>query len=503
MWVPLSLKEIKGIVHYVGVLLMGMAAVMVVPLITALLWREWDPALDYLVGVSATVAVSAALLHADLSRPAINHRQAFIIAPLAWLTASLLGAIPFALSGHFGGYLDALFDTVSGLTTSGLTLTRDLDHMANAHNMWRHLTHLIGGQGIIVAAVSLAIGLKGGAISLYIAEGRDERILPNVVHTARFIWVVTAVWVALGTVTLAAVNLWLGMPLDRSVLHGFWITAAAYDTGGFGPQSQNVLYYHSAVFEYASLFLMLAGTFNFNLHADIWRGDRKEILQNLEARTLFGNLVVLTAFAGLALGATRLYNTIPEIVRKGVYLVISANSGTGHQTVYPVQWSEMGPLMFFTLILAMAFGGMVSSTAGGIKSLRIGIVIKAVFLEIRRMFSPPSAVVRTSFHHMTDRPLSPQLVSTALMVVALYLFTYLTGGLIGTMYGYPLADSMFESVSAAANVGLSSGITSPDMPTGLKVTYIVQMWAGRLEFLTLAVMAFAIVVSIKHRLVRS
>ena len=145
--------------------------------------------------------------------------------------------------------------------------------MSYAHNMWRHLTHLIGGQGIVVAALSFAFGKRGGAVSLYVAEGRDEKILPNVMHTTRFIWFVTAVFVTLGTIALLVFNLFHGMSLVRGSLHAFWITAACYDTGGFAPQSQNALYYHSAIFEFITVMLMLAGTLNFNLHADVWRGD--------------------------------------------------------------------------------------------------------------------------------------------------------------------------------------------------------------------------------------
>ncbi len=504
MWIPLTLREVRAITHYLGVLTIGLGFAMSVPLVTAALFGEWNPALDYLVGIAVACALGTLLMLADVTRPAISHRQAFLISPLAWLIASAVAAVPLALSGNYAGYLDAAFETVSGLTTSGLTLVQDLDHMAHSHNMWRHLTHLIGGQGIIVAAVSLAVGLKGGgAFSLYLAEGRDERILPNVVHSARFIWVVTAIWVLVGTVVLGVANLVQGMAFSRAGLHAFWITVAAYDTGGFAPQSLSTMYYRSGVFELLTVFLMLAGAMNFNLHADLWRGDYREIFKNIEARTLFGNMAVLAGFAGAGLAATHFYSANSELLRKGLYHIISANTGTGHQTLYAGQWKDLGSVAFFAVILAMAFGGMVSSTAGGIKSLRVGVILKSILLEVRRMLSPDSAAVRTSFHHLTDRELTPQLVSTALTVFVIYIATYLAGGLIGAAYGYNLDAALFESISATANVGLSTGITSPTMPTGLKVTYMVLMWAGRLEFFTLMALGFAIVISLRpKRIVR-
>ncbi|MBN2247938.1 MAG: TrkH family potassium uptake protein, partial [Coriobacteriia bacterium] len=294
--------NVRAILHYTGMLVLALAAAMIVPLVVALISREWDPALDYILGAGVTALAGALLVRMAPQGAAINRRDALLVTALAWLAASLAAAVPLAFSGHFGSYLDACFEAMSGLTTSGLVLVQDLDHIANAHNVWRHFTHLIGGQGIIVAALSVAIGMRGGgAMSLYLAEGRDERIMPNVLHTARFIWLVTAVYVGLGIASLTVINLSLGMGFGRSVLHAFCNTAACWDTGGFGPQSQNSLYYHSAWYEGVTVILMIAGTMNFNLHAHIWRGERVELVKNIEARTITVNTLILSALMGLGL----------------------------------------------------------------------------------------------------------------------------------------------------------------------------------------------------------
>lgn len=499
MWIPFVRDEVSVVTHFLGRLLVGVAVAMLLPLATAVVFAEWNPALDYLVGFGATLLVATLLVVTRRETFSISGRQALLVSACAWIAASLLGAVPFVLSGHFGSFLDAAFESASGFTTSGLSLAQNLDHMAHGHNMWRHLTHLIGGQGIIVAAVSLAVGLKGGAFSLYLAEGRDEKILPNVIHTARFIWFVTATWIIAGTVALLVWAVWSGMSFDRGLLHAFWLTIAAYDTGGFAPQSMSALFYHSPMVEGLTVVLMLAGTFNFNLHAEIWRGDRIEVFRDIEARTIAINMVVLTAFVAAGVGATRAFSGPLEAVRKGAYHIVSANSGTGHQTLYVDQWADFGAAGFVAIILAMAFGGMVSSTAGGIKALRIGIMLKAMVLETRRLLSPATAQVRTKYHHVTERELTPQLVAAALMTFALYVVTYLTGGLIGAAYGYPMELALFESVSATANVGLTSGITAPTMPVGMKLLYMVQMLAGRLEFFTLLALIAAIVSSLLPR----
>jgi trk system potassium uptake protein TrkH len=431
----------------------------------------------------------------------LSRQNALIVTAFAWLAVSLVGAVPLFLSGHYASFLDAQFDAMSGLTTSGLTLVQDLDHMALAHNMWRHLTHLIGGQGIVVAALTVALGLRGGgAVSLYVAEGRDERILPNVMHTARFIWFVTAIYVLLGTVALSVLNLVRGMEVGRGVLHAFWATIACYDTGGFGPQSMNALYYHSPVFEVLTVVLMIAGTLNFSLHADVWRGDRTELLRNLEVRTMALNIAILSAAIGLGLGATALYSGESEVLRKGLYHLISAHSGTGHQTLYVSQWTGgFGALATVAVVLAMAAGGMASSTAGGIKALRFGLIGKGIALRVHESLMPRSAVITARYHHLVDTTVTPDLVANALLMFALYVMTYIAGGVIGVAYGYPAGAALFESVSATANVGLSTGITHPAMPVGMKVVYMLQMWAGRLEFVALFALVASLAASVRRR----
>jgi trk system potassium uptake protein len=350
--------------------------------------------------------------------------------------------------------------------------------------------HLIGGQGIVVAALSFTLGLKGGSVSLYMAEGRDERILPNIMHTVRFIWVVTAAYVGLGTLALLAVTTSIGMEPGRGILHAFWAAVATYDTGGFGPQTMNAMYYHSPVFEFVTIFLMIAGALNFNLHARIWRGDIDELWRNLEVRVLAFSIAALSLFIAAGLSANLLIDSGPvSSLRKGIYHVLSAHTGTGHQTVYGMQWlGDLGPQVLAAILIAMAAGGAASSTAGGIKALRLGLIAKSLLKQVKDGLAPRSAVGSTRYHHLREKLLTPEVASAAATMFILYTITYMTGAFIGAEYGYEFQAATFESISAAANVGLSTGITSATMPTGLKVTYMLQMWAGRLEFLAVLVL---------------
>ncbi|MDZ4181080.1 MAG: TrkH family potassium uptake protein [Coriobacteriia bacterium] len=504
MWLRLRLSDVRTIVRFVGVFIVGIGIAMSVPLLTAVVWGEWGPALDYLAGIGVALAIGMLLVVLGGRADKITYAQAFSITALGWLTASLVAAVPLALSGNYGSYLDAAFDALSGLTTSGLTVVNDLDHMAHAHNMWRHLTHLIGGQGIVVAALSLTLGLKGGGVSLYQAEGRDERILPGIMHTVRFIWIVTAAYVSIGTTALFVITSYSGMPLGRAFLHAFWAAVATYDTGGFGPQSMNAMYYHSPLFEFVTLFLMLAGAMNFSLHAQIWRGGFAEIWHNIEVRVLVVSISLLSLVAAAGLSMSRLFaSDSMGPWRKGVYHVISAHTGTGHQTVYNAQWIEdLGPQLFVAVLMAMAAGGAVSSTAGGIKALRIGLIGKTFVQQIKVGLAPRSAVIRTRYHHLSSKLLTPEAASAAGAIFILYTLTYVVGAFIGVEYGFDFRAAAFESISATANVGLSTGITSSAMPTGLKLTYMFQMWAGRLEFLAVFVLIAHVFLGLKGLVTR-
>jgi trk system potassium uptake protein TrkH len=154
-------------------------------------------------------------------------------------------------------------------------------------------------------------------------------------------------------------------------------------------------------------------------------------------------------------------------------------------TVYPAQFVEQwGDAALIGIILAMALGGSACSTAGGIKALRVGMFFKTLKFEVKKHLLPLSAVVVERYHHIKEEVLKGEVAQSAFFIILLYLLTYFLGGVVGSLLGYPFFYALFESISATANVGLSVGITSPSMPSLLKVVYIFEMWIGRLEFIS-------------------
>jgi len=479
------LEDIKIIAFYLGKIIIGLSLTMLVPVIFGLAFGEINPSLDFLISFAFTLILGLGLTKICFTEKDLNWMQGMIVVSLSWLVAMILSAIPLYLSGHWKSYLDTCFDTMSGFATTGLTLVQNLDHMSYAHNLWRHLIMFIGGQGIVVVALSLFVRGASGAFKMYVGEARDERIFPNVVSTARFIWLVSIVYLILGTLALGIVGILNGMRWVNAFFHGACIFMAAFDTGGFSPQSQNILYYHSLSYEIVTIVIMILGAINFKLHYHIWMGNRKEVMRNIETVTLFITIMVTFFITAVGLAQAGIYPGALMLLRKGFYQLVSGHTGTGYQTIYANQFpNEWNPLSMVGVICAMALGGAVCSTTGAIKMLRIGIIFKAMKEDIKRIIMPERAIVVQKFHHIKTFFLEDKQARSALIITFCYLVLYGLGSLVGMFYGHPFLESLFESTSAAANVGLSCGLTTPGMPSALKLTYIFQMWAGRLEFMS-------------------
>jgi trk system potassium uptake protein len=483
-------RDLGIIGYHLGRVATGLALLMAGPALVALVLREWNAATALVAGAAVAVAVGQFTEWRLFTREPLNWSHGTVVVALAWLLGPLLAAVPLFLSGHVDGFLDAWFEAMSGLTTSGLSVVQDLDHLSYSMGLYRHLTHFAGGQGIVIVALSL-FAAGGGVGTLYVAEGREERILPNVVRTARFIFRVAGFYLVLGTLGLLAATWTAGIGGWRGSWHALNLFFAAFDTGGFSPTSQSIAYYHSPAVEGVIVVLMVAGTMSFGLHHQLWLGRRGELARNVEVRSLAVTVLLTTVVAMVALALAGTYTSTGGLFRKGFFTVLSAHSGTGFAvtdgSLFLSDWGSLAPA---AVVIAMALGGMAGSTAGGIKAIRVGLTAKSLVHEVRRVLLPEAARPVTTYHSGRRRILRTPAVRAASTILLLYVLTYLAGALVGLAYGrWAVTETLFESVSAAANVGLSVGIVDPAMPIALQVTYLLQMWLGRLEFLA----AFALV----------
>lgn len=492
--------DLKVIAFYTGKVLAGFGLTVLIPFITAMLFHEWNMAAAFLISFSLCEIFWLATDKYLFTERDLNWLQGMMVVSFSWLFAVLIGSIPLMISGFFGSYLDACFDVMSGLTTTGLTLIQDLDHAPYSINMWRHLLQFIGAQGIIVLALTFFVRAMKGAIKIYAGEAREGRLLPNIINTARAIWFITLTYFAIGTTALFIVSLTIGIGPARAFTQSMWVYMTAWGTGGFSPMSLSIGYYHSPLFEFFTIIFMVVGSFNFALHWAVWTGNRRELFKNIEILSFTTTVLITFFITANALLQKGYYSSIFSGARKIFFQVISAHSGTGFMTItagqFANQWREFAML---GIIIAMALGAGASSTAGGFKALRIGLVIKGLISEVKKFISPESSVVVTYYHHIRDEILTDNQVKMAAIIILAYTSTYLLGGIIGQFYGYPFVNSLFDSVSAGANVGLSCGVTSPSMPAVMKIYYIFSMWMGRLEFASIFALAGFIVAAIKGK----
>lgn len=481
-----QLQDIKIVGFYLGKIIVGLSLFMCIPLLLGVCVLEINPALDFVISITIGLIFGLILIKLCRTQGDLNWMQGMLVVSLAWLCAMFLGAIPLYLSGHWKSYLDACFDAMSGFTVTGLILIQDLDHLSFSHNLWRHLMMFIGGQGIVIIIISLMIRSASGAFKMYVGEGRSERILPNIVHTARFIWAVSVIYLILGTAALALAQVMEGVKPGSALFQGACLFMAAFDTGGFAPRSQNILYYHSLPIEIITIIIMVLGAINFNLHYAIWHGRKKNLFKDIEIRSFLFTISLLFLFVAIGLQRAGIYSNLLASFRKGFYQFISAHTTTGYATMYSQQIFNEWPSIAITgLILAMGLGGCACSTTGGIKALRLGLILKATLQDIKQIMLPEASRITQKFFHIKEVILEDRMVRSACLITFFYLLLYLFGALVGLLCGYPFFQSLFESTSAAANVGLSSGITQASMPAILKLTYIIQMWAGRLEFMSI------------------
>ncbi len=476
--------DLRLIGFYLGKVLLGLGLVMLVPAVVALLMQEWNSASAFVIGASLCIIVAMASEARLATRRQLTWAHGMVIVALAWLIGAIFAAIPMYLGGRFSDFLGALFEGMSGLTTTGMSVIHDLDHTPVSEDLYRHLLQISGGLGIVIVVLSLFAAGGARIATLYAAEARDERILPNVIRTARFIFQVAGTFGVLG-ISALFIALWSGgFTPGRAIYHAVNLFFSSFATGGFSTMQASMIYYHSASVELIVAVLMLAGTLSFGLHFALWRGDPREVFRHIETRTL---AVTTSAFFlvmcwGLLRGGT--YDTTESLLRKGLFTLISAASSTGHQVnvgdSYLTDWGVLAPA---AVVGAMAIGGMASSTAGGIKAIRIGLAFKTLVHDIRRILLPESALVVTQYHAGKRHVLRADTSRAATTVLLLFTLTFMIGAVGALAYGdLDITQTLFEAVSIGSNIGISIGVVAPEMPNGLMAVYIVMMWLGRLEY---------------------
>ena len=269
------------------------------------------------------------------------------------------------------------------------------------------------------------------------------------------------------------------MPIFDSIFYAF----TALSTGGFAMQNASIGYYHSIWIEIVAMIIMIIGATNFALHYTVLKGNWKEYFKDIETRVSWPLLIIGTIIGTIFLFNTSVYgHDILISLRYSIFQVISALTTTGLQTATPsditYQWEGLGILI---LTLLMIVGAGACSTGGGIKWIRIGILLKGMWWEIKSLILPESAVISKKIHHINDVKIDTKLLKITGLFVFSYLLIYFVSVIIVLFYYPNVSQTLFEVASALSNVGLGSGLITATSPFVVKIVFIIDFWIGRLE----------------------
>ncbi len=412
--------------------------------------------------------------------------QAFTGAGLAWLVAALVAAVPLALSGHHGSLLQTVVEAMAGLTTTGTTFVEDLDHLDVSMNLWRHALHPLGAVAVLLVVATIRQRGDTFVATSTVAEAGEHRILPRTSRSVRAAAGLVVVWSALGTLVLVPLAMLAGATPGRAVLHAVTLATSAFSTGGFTVTSASAGALHAASVQLVLVVLMIAGATSLVLHRSLWARRARLVTHELDVRVGAASLAVLTAVVLLGLARAGAHTEFEGLLRHGVFTTIAAHTTTGMSVgsgrLIATGWGELAPA---ALVGAMAVGGMAGSAAGGIGTLRVGIILKGVIRDVRALLLPESAVVVATYHQGRRHRLTDQHVRAAATVFLLVLGGVFAGAVVelATTDQGDLPEALFAATSAISTTGLSVGFVGPSLDWPPLLTTGLLMWFGRLEFL--------------------
>jgi trk system potassium uptake protein TrkH len=401
------------------------------------------------------------------SEEAFTTKRGSITVLFIWIYGFFVGALPF-LFGNQLTFVQALFESVSGWTTTGLSVM-DVRVVPKIFLFYRSFMQYCGGLGFVMVMVMVIQGKQ--AMSLYNAEGHPDKLVPNLGRTARTIFAMYMIYLIIGTSTYVII----GMPVFDAVNHAM----CALSTGGFSPQYDSIGAYNSLTIEAVTIFLMIIGTTNFAVLLLLAKRKFKQVTKVSEVRFLFLLLVITVPIVAGSL-ASQLYLSFGEGLRLSLFNIVSALSTSGFSTMSYAQWPAFSIGM---MIVLMIIGGGIGSTAGGMKLTRVYLMFRILKENIKGRLSSSRAISNPYFYRAQGKTyIDKSIVSDTVGFIFSYLIIFITGSLLITLSAScSLSDAMFEFASSLGTVGLSIGLTGPTTNSLTLIIEMIGMLLGRLE----------------------
>lgn len=459
-------------------LLLLEAALLLPSLFTALYYRE--AALPFLLPMALLALCGLpALLLKEKEGESLQAREGFAVVGLTWLVMSAFGALPFMISGVTRFYWDALFETVSGFTTTGASILPQVEGLPRSILFWRSFTHWVGGMGVLVLTLALMPKIASHATHLARAESPGPsyaKLLPRMADTSRLLYLVYAAL----TLLLLLALLMSGMPLFDSVIHAMGTAG----TGGFSNRNYSVGAYNSPVAEVIiTVFMFLFGT-NFFVYFCLLRGNAKKALQSEEVRVYY--LIGILAIGVISVVNLSHYGGFLTSLRHAGFQVASIMSTTGFVTDNFDLWPQVSRIL---LLVLMLIGACAGSTAGGIKVVRVLLMGKVVRREVTHTLSPRKVQVVK----LDQKPVGEGTLSQVGIFLFVYFAVLMTGSLVASTDGHDFVTCFSATASCLSNIGPGLSLVGPHgnfagFSPFVKYFFSLLMLAGRLEFFPLLVL---------------
>ncbi|WP_440764822.1 TrkH family potassium uptake protein [Natronorubrum sp. DTA7] len=497
----------RASVSFTGTVLKYIALGLVVPLAVAIVYQE--DILVFAATIAITVAIGFSLERLD-SDPELRSREAILLVALAWLAVAFVGAIPYMLAGYgtesaLAHPVNALFESMSGFTTTGATVMSDIstDHHSHAIMMWRQLTQWLGGMGIIVLMIAILpeLAVNGAQLIRFEAPGPElQKLTPKIAETARILWLVyfgfTIVLIGL-LYGLHLVGLAPNMHFYNAVAHGF----STLPTGGFSPEANSIAAF-SAVVQWVIIPFMVVAGVNYALFWYVLHGEPRRFLQNTEFRGYAGAIAVLAAvlsallYGGGAPALGALGGTTEGVgesaLRHGLFQIVSLMNSTGFATSDFAEWDGTAQIVLLT---AMFIGGSAGSTGGGIKIIRWLVIWKVAQRELLTAAHPDAVRPIRLGGYVVDEDVIRGVLGFTLLYLLIFVVATVFIAVDSTRGDISLSaiDAISASIATIGNIGPGFGELGPfggyrDFTTTSKLVMIFLMWVGRLEIIPVLVL---------------
>ncbi len=469
----------KMVMSIIGKTLVIEGVLMLFPMLVGIIYNE-NTYLSFLIPILGTFALGLPLAIVKIKDKAIYAKEGFVTVALCWVLLSIVGALPFVISGEIPNYVDALFETVSGFTTTGSTVLENVEALSNGMLFWRSFTHWIGGMGVLVFLLAVLPKAESGIMHVFRAESPGPsvgKLVSKLRHTARILYSIYVVMTLLQFILL----LFGGMPVYDSLIHSF----ATAGTGGFSSKNLSIAYYDSVYIEMVIALFMLLFGINFNVYYLILIGSISKAFKSEELRVYL--VVILVSTLVIAINIVSVCANFGEAIRYSIFQVTSVSSTTGFSTVNFIEWPALSKCILLLLTVIGACGG---STGGGFKVSRLIILGKSTFKDLKKL-SHPRSVQNIRFEgenvgHDVER-------NVRTLFILFILITAISTFVLCFDYN-DIFTNLSASLTCIGNVG--PGVTQAIGPLGnfafyspiSKVALSLVMLAGRLEIFPMLIL---------------